>query len=59
MTWSQDILLVILAQPACYLFFSALSHRGVGSIPYGPEAAISAVNKKRLEKRINDYEYKH
>jgi len=25
-------------------FFSAFSHRGVGPIPYGPEAAISAVN---------------
>jgi hypothetical protein len=29
------------------MFFSAPSHRGVGLRPYGPEAAISAVNKKR------------
>jgi hypothetical protein len=28
---------------SCNLFF-ALSHRGVGPMPYGPEAAISAVN---------------
>jgi len=26
------------------IFFSAFSHRGVGPIPYGPEAANSAVN---------------
>ena len=26
------------------IIFSAFSHRGVGLIPYGPEAAISAVN---------------
>jgi hypothetical protein len=25
-------------------FFSAFSHRGVGPMPYGPEAASSAVN---------------
>jgi hypothetical protein len=27
-----------------YFFFFAISHRGVGPMPYGPEAAISAVN---------------
>ena len=26
------------------IFFSAFSHRGVGPIPYGPEAVNSAVN---------------
>jgi hypothetical protein len=46
MTRSQDILLVFLAQPAYYLFFSALS-------------ASSAVNKKRSGKRINNSKYRH
>ena len=42
----MDIFLVFLAQPAYYLFFSALS-------------ANSAVNKKRSGKSINNYEYMH
>jgi hypothetical protein len=56
------LVFIFLAQPTSYLFmfFSAPSHRGrlrlvdssptgrrVGFRPYGPEAAISAVNKKR------------
>jgi hypothetical protein len=32
------------AQRLFNFFFSAFSHRGVGPMPYGPEAAISAVN---------------
>ena len=42
----QDILSVILAQPVCYLFFSARS-------------ANSAVNNNRSGKRINNCEYMH
>ena len=32
----------------CIMTLSAFSHRGVGLIPYGPEAANSAVNYYKL-----------
>jgi hypothetical protein len=46
MTLAQDILLVFLAQPAYYMFFSAFP-------------AISAVNKNKSGKRINECELMH
>ena len=41
---SKKYLTAEIAEYAEIFFFSAFSHRGVGPMPYGPEASISAVN---------------